>query len=345
MHDNCIVREQSSFSNHAAVPRQTGYQVFVHCYTQYSFRPDNKMDTLESLLRQAGELPSLPEAYIRVTELLETDSSTAIQIGEALQTDPALNARILKLINSAYFGLRNPVTSISQAVSLLGREQLQQVLVGSVLAGVFKDFEITDFPIRDFWQHCIKTAIISRHLAMQNARIIDHEALFTAGLLHDIGWLVIAKVNPGAYRVVTELAVTQGKDVIDVETEKLGVTHVEVGVALLEKWGIPGLITQCVKKHHNPDHIEPCAIESSIVYLANRLSRYELGEGDAAITEILSSMPTWEKTRCTEEQIAIACRLAEDQWMEVMESLGMVDLEIGDEPDEIFKFDTGLGRL
>ena len=79
-----------------------------------------------------------------------------------MQTDPALTARILKLINSAYYGLQNPVTSISQAVTLLGRHQLQQVLVGSVLAGVFKDFDITSFPLRDLWQHCIKTAIIAR---------------------------------------------------------------------------------------------------------------------------------------------------------------------------------------
>ncbi len=118
------------------------------------------MQMLEPLLKQAGELPSLPEVYIRVTELLETESSTGIKIGEAVQSDPALTARILKLINSAYYGLQNPVTSISQAVTLLGRQQLRQVLVGSVLASVFKDFDITEFPLRDFWQHSIKTAII-----------------------------------------------------------------------------------------------------------------------------------------------------------------------------------------
>ncbi len=231
------------------------------------------MNTLESLLNQAGELPSLPEAYIRVTELLDTDTSTAYQIGDALQSDPALNARILKLINSAYFGLRNPVTSVSQAVTLLGREQLQQVLLGSVLSDVFKNFDIDNFPLRDFWQHSIKTAIIARQLAMQNARIIDHEAFFTAGLLHDIGWLVIAKVNPGAYLVVIDLARASGRDVMEVEQEKLGVTHVDVGVALLQKWGIPGMIVQCLKKHHDSDHPAPCAVETSIVCLANKLSR------------------------------------------------------------------------
>ena len=303
------------------------------------------MNTLEALLKQAGELPSLPEAYIRVTELLDTEDSSAYQIGNALQTDPALNARILKLINSAYFGLRNPVTSIAQAVTLLGRDNLQQVLLGSVLSDVFKDFNIGDFPLRDFWQHSIKTAIIARQLAMQNARIIDHEAFFTAGLLHDIGWLVIAKVNASAYRVITDIARATHREVIDVEVDKLGVTHVDVGVALLQKWGIPGLIVQCVKKAHDPDHAEPFAIETSIVHLANCLSREQLYAGERPFPLLLDSLPIWETTKCTAEQIEIACGLAEDQWLDVMKSLGMGDLIISEEVEDQYRFHTRLGQL
>jgi putative nucleotidyltransferase with HDIG domain len=304
---------------------------------------------LEPLLKQAGQLPSLPEVYIRVTELLENESSTGMKIGEAVQSDPALTARILKMINSAYYGLQNPVTSIPQAVTLLGRQQLRQVLVGSVLAGVFKDFDVTAFPLHDFWQHSIKTAIIGRQLAMQNARVLDHEVFFTAGLLHDIGWLVIAKVNPGSYMQIIELAKSENKDMIQVETEKLGVTHIDVGVALLEKWGIPGLITECVRNHHDIDHIGPYAIESSIVFLANKLSRFDLNgddeEKEEAIASILSTIPNWEKSNCTAEQITIACRLADEQWLEVMESLGMVDLEIDDSLEDSFLFNTDLERL
>lgn len=299
------------------------------------------MFTLETLLKQAGELPSLPEAYIRVTELLEDEDSTAYQIGDAVQTDPAINSRILKLINSAYFGLRNPVTSISQAVTLLGRDNLQQVLVGSVLSQAFKDFEIDDFPLRDFWQHCIKTAIIARQLAMQNARIIDHEAFFTAGLLHDIGWLVIAKVNPGAYRVVSDIASSEKRDVMEVEREKLGITHVDVGVALLGNWRIPRLIVECVRSHHESDHTEPFEIEASIVFLANRLSRLALDDDEIDLEDILATISQWEQTRCTLEQVEIACRLAEEQWREVMESLGMLDLDLDDGIDDAYRFDTG----
>ena len=305
---------------------------------------------LDSLIKQAGELPSLPEIYVRVTELLESDSATAYKIGDVVQTDPAFTARILKLINSAYYGLQNPVTSVSQAVTLLGREQLRQVLLGSVLAGVFKEFEITSFPLRDFWKHSIKTGIIARQLAMQNASVIDHEAFFTSGLLHDIGWLVIAKVNPGSYLLANEIARAENKDVIQVEAEKLGVTHIEVGVALLENWGLPGLITECVRKHHDVDHVGNISIETSIVYVANRLSRIEFDdelatdEGDI-VAEALDGIPNWERSKCTAEQVAIACRLADDQWLEVMESLGMVDLNIDEGDEEQFLFNTDLERF
>ncbi|MCP4980585.1 MAG: HDOD domain-containing protein [Gammaproteobacteria bacterium] len=305
---------------------------------------------LETLIKQAGELPSLPEVYIRVTELLETENSTSIKIGEAVQSDPALTARILKLINSAFYGLQNPVTSISQAVTLLGRQQLKQVLVGTVLASVFKGFDITKFPLRDFWQHSIKTAIIGRQLAMQNARVIDHEAFFTAGLLHDIGWLVIAKVNPGSYLQIGAIASDENKEVVQVEYEKLGVTHIDVGVALLEKWGLPGLIIECIRKHHDIDHIGPYAIETSIVFLANQLSHFDLSdqgdvEEEEVFPKILSKVPNWEKSKCTAEQIAIACQLANEQWLEVMDSLGMDDLVIDDSVEETFLFNTDLDQL
>jgi putative nucleotidyltransferase with HDIG domain len=226
---------------------------------------------------------------------------------------------------------------------------LQQLLIGSVLSGVFKDFDLGAFPLRDFWQHSVKTAIIARQLAMQNARIIDHEAFFTAGLLHDIGWLVIAKVNPGSFIQITELAKAQNREIIDVEADKFGVTHIEVGVALLEKWGIPGLIIECVRKHHDSDHVEPYEIETSIVYMANQLSRIDLSneqfEAEDAIPEFLASLPNWEQSKCTPEQIIVACRLADEQWLEVMESLGMVDLDIDENDEETFLFKTDLGRI
>lgn len=289
------------------------------------------MHKLETLLEQSNELPSLPEIYIRVSELLEADDANAQQVAEAVQTDPALTARVLKTINSAYYGLPKQVSSISQAIALLGRQQIKQILMGTVLAGVFSDINIANFSMQEFWQHSIKTAIIARHLAMQNAHIIDHEAFFTAGLLHDVGRLVIAKVAADSLAEVDELVKSDGINVVQAEINKLGVTHIDVGVALMEKWDMPSLLTQCVEKHHDIDHVGPFAIDTSIVFLANRLSQHNLAKDEEEMQGILSTIPNWQQTKCSMEQIYMGCRLADDQWFEVMESLGMIDWGVGDQ--------------
>lgn len=288
------------------------------------------MHNLESLLEQSDNLPSLPEIYVRVSELLESDTSTAHQIGAAVQTDIALTTKLLKMINSAYYGVPNEVTSISQAVSLLGRQLLKEVLMGSVLSVVFSGMDIANFSVRDFWRHSIKTAIIARHLAMQNAHIIDHEAFFTAGLLHDTGRLILARVASDELAEIDGLMKVDGMDVVELETEKLGVSHTEVGAALMRKWGMPGMLTQCVEKHHEVEHLGPFAIDTGIVYLANKLSKHEPASDDDEMESILSTITNWDKTGCTLEQITIACQLADEQWLDVMESLGMDDLEIGE---------------
>jgi len=289
------------------------------------------MYDLETLLEQSQELPPLPEIYLKVSELLESENSNVQQVGEAVQTDPSLTARVLKMINSAYYGLSSEVSSISQAISLLGRQQIKQILMGSVLAGVFNDINVDSFPLNDFWQHSIKTAIIARHLAMQNVHVIDHEAFFTAGLLHDVGRLVIAQVAADELAEIDLLVKSDDVDIVELEAEILGVSHIEVGAALMRKWGMPSLLTQCLVKHHDVEHVGPFAVDTSIVYLANQLSHFGLANDEEEMLAILETIPNWQKTDCTAEQIEIACKLADDQWFEVMESLGMAERVVYDE--------------
>lgn len=280
------------------------------------------MHTLESLLEQSDNLPSLPEIYTRVSSLLDDEDSSAHDIGDAVQSDPTLTAKILKMINSAYFGLPNQVTTISQAVSLLGRALLKQTLMSSVLSEVFRDFNQKDFSMREFWQHSIKTAIIARHLAMQNASIIDHESFFTAGLLHDLGRLILAKVDAPCLLDVQSISEHSEEDITQIEITQIGVSHTQLGAALLQKWGMPSLFIQCALRHHDEEHLGPFAIDTSTVYLANKISNLE-NTDDESLTYFLSTITNWKDTRCTEEQILIASRLADEQCIEVMKNLSL----------------------
>ena len=109
--------------------------------------------TLEQLVGKGQELPSLPEIYLRVSEQLEDEATTVQQIGNTVQHDPAITSRVLKMVNSAYYGLPNQVSSVAQSVSLLGRERLRHILIGSVLRGVFSAQDNPAFSMQEFWQH------------------------------------------------------------------------------------------------------------------------------------------------------------------------------------------------
>lgn len=283
----------------------------------------NQMSRTQPPLVRVEELPALPEIYIKVTKLIDDISSTADQIGDIIQTDPSITIRILKLINSAYFGLTKPVTSITQTVTLLGNQRLKHILLGSVLERVFKDIDTDQFSMEAFWQHSIKTAIISRHLAMQNARIIDHDALFTAGLLHDIGRLVIVGTFADRLDEIEALKSDKNMGSAQAEREILGYDHTEVGEALLESWGLPYMLIQSVKNHHDIDHEGPFALASCIVYLSNQLSHNLPPQDEEEAQSILNQIQNWQQSKNTAEQVMIGWQLAEDQALSVMESFGM----------------------
>lgn len=286
---------------------------------------------LKTLLENTTELPSLPELYAQVAALIEDENSTAYDIGKAVQADPYLTTRVLKMINSAYYGIPTEVTSVAQAVNLLGRYLLKDILVGSMLSGMFDDVNSEHFSLNEFWQHSLKTAIIARHLAMQSIHIIDHEAFFTAGLLHDIGRLVMARIVPEQLAKIKQRTIELEGNEIQAEMEYLGLSHIDIGAALIKKWKLPSMISQCLVKHHDTEHIGPHAVDTCIVYLANQLSKHELATDEQAMQDILTGIPNWEQSNCPPDQILIACQLADEQWYELMESFGMIDQDTKDD--------------
>ena len=134
---------------------------------------------------------------------------------------------------------------------------------------------------------------------------------------------------------VRERAHSEHRDIVDVETEVLGISHVDVGMAMMQNWNLPGLLTKCIARHHEILHEGPYAIETGIVYLANQLSKYPIPEYEEEMEGVLAQIPNWKKTECTLDQIYVACQLADEQEHGVMESLGMVDMEIRDDADEL----------
>lgn len=284
--------------------------------------------TLEQLIGKGQDLPSLPEIYLRVSEQLEDESTTVQQIGDTVQNDPAITTRILKMVNSAYYGMPNEVASVSQAVSLLGRERLKHILIGSVLRGVFSEQDNPAFSMQVFWQHSIKTAIIARQLATQISSIQEPESMFTAGLLHDIGKLLLINKIPDRMLVAEEYMIQKRVDVLSAELSQVGVTHTAVGEALMDHWGLPQMLIECARNHHEVVHDGPNREATHLIYLANCLSTYVPPLDEEETQNILDDIENWDLGYATLEQVAFACQHADDMVFEVMESLGMIALEI-----------------
>ena len=285
--------------------------------------------TLDEVIGKGQELPSLPEIYLRVSEQLEDESVTVQRIGDTVQHDPAIATRVLKMVNSAYYGLTSQVSSVAQAVSLLGRERLRHILIGSVLRGVFSSGQNNPaFSMQVFWQHSIKTAIIARELARQVQQIDEPESMFTAGLLHDIGKLLLINKFPQRVLAAEEDMMRHRSDQLSAEFNQIGVTHTEVGQALMQQWGLPQLLIDCAACHHQSEHEGPNRHATHLVYLSNQLSHYVPPLDDDETRDILNDIENWNMSQLSFDQIASACQKADDMVFEVMDSLGMMTIEI-----------------
>lgn len=286
--------------------------------------------TLDELIGRGQELPSLPEIYLRVSEQLEDEKAGVNEIGATVQNDPAITTRVLKMVNSAYYGLPNQVSSVAQAVSLLGRERLKHILIGSVLRGVFSAQENPAFSMQEFWQHSIKTAIIARQLARELPTFEEPESLFTAGLLHDIGRLLLINKVPQQLLAAEEHVIRKRVDIVSAELAVIGMTHTAVGEALMQHWGLPQMLVDCTRYHHEVVHDGSHRRATHLVYLANQLSQYVPPLDDDETRNILDDIANWDFGDLSLAQIASACQYADDLVFDVMESLGMVAMEIGE---------------
>jgi putative nucleotidyltransferase with HDIG domain len=286
--------------------------------------------TLDQLVGEGQELPSLPAVFRRVSEQLDDHSYSLKQIGNTIQNDPAITTRILKLVNSSYYGLPGQVTSVTLAVNLLGRERCKHVLIGSVLDGVFEAGENPAFSIQAFWQHSIKTALIARQLADYTDGIEEPEAMFTAGLLHDIGKLLLIERFPEEMLAAEETMIRRRIDELSAELSQVGLTHTAVGEALMRHWGLPEILVECARYHHEAVHDGPNRRATHLVYLANCLSAYVPPLDDSETLAILNDIENWNMGQVSIDQIASACQVADDLVFEVMESLGMVPADIDD---------------
>src|SRR5688572_26632081 len=196
--------------------------------------------TIIERVKTCPRLPSLRSIETALKDLLNADNRFTTQISEVIRRDPSLTARLLRLVNSVYYGLTTPVNSIEEAVFYLGIRQIRQL---AVVTPVIEDFQklagATAFQWREFWQHCIATAF-PRHF---NAIYLDDDS-------------------------------EEGEDILERESRILGVDHTELGAIYLSQHQLPGVLAEVARHHHNPERCERSRELTAAVHIADLLVRY-----------------------------------------------------------------------
>ncbi len=215
--------------------------------------------------------PGMPGTAVKLLGLIDDPSMRVSQIEEILRHDPGLTANVLRLANSAYFGIPSKIGSIRQAVILLGLKRLIQMVIAACVSAIMdKPVPGYDLPPGELWRHSIAVSVAAEGL-VKELRIEASEEIFTAALLHDVGKLVLGEFVKDDFNKIAT-AVSEGVSFEMAETAVLGTNHAEVGAKILTCWSLPAEIIRAVQWHHDPEAVERTSAMLDIVHVANVIS-------------------------------------------------------------------------
>ena len=230
-------------------------------------------ETIKQMVSSLKSLPSLPSLYLEIMQELKSENSSMARVGKIISTDIGMSAKILQLVNSAFFGLPRQVSNPSQAAIYLGMDTIRALVLSVNIFSQFSDRELNDLGLRGLWKHSMIISAAAREIAaLENCaqNVIDFS--LTAGLLHDVGKLVLASNLPSEYAQVLKYATDMGINAEAAEREILSITHAEIGAYLLGLWGLQDPLVEAVCFHHYPSHAPHSAFSPlTVIHVANAL--------------------------------------------------------------------------
>ncbi len=229
----------------------------------------------DELVKMVDEVPAFPASVHKILDITSNTDCSPKELVAIIEHDPILTIKVLKLVNSAYFGLSREVTSVNHAVVYVGINTIKNVAISVATAGVLPDKNKAGLDMDAFWLHSLSVGVIGRLLAKKHAVPQTQQAnYFVAGLLHDIGKVLFAHFKPNDYKPVLDTKARVPAPLFKIERKMLDVTHSQLGGMLAEKWQLPPDLIKAIRNHHRIGKIsDPCDIEIAIS-AANKISHY-----------------------------------------------------------------------
>ncbi len=264
-------------------------------------------------VRGTPEIQSLPEIYIRLNRVIDDRRASSDEIGKVVMEDPGLTARLLRLVNSSLFSFPGEIDTISRAISLVGTQQLRDLTLATCVIEMFEDVPSSFVNMQTYWEHCLAVACCARLLA-EHCEEENVERCFVAGLLHDVGSIVLyLRGGRKLKRVLTRC--TKDKELLTTaERAVFGFDHAVAGKELLRLWGLPSVLQEAVEAHHVPSRAKMFPRVANITHISEILAdALEMGSnGERFVSPI--SEEAWLELGLSSDHLPLICQDLEQQW-------------------------------
>ena len=271
------------------------------------------------LIRDHVKLPSLPTMYVQINEAINRPNSSASDIAKVISKDTSLSASLLKIVNSTFYGFPSKIDTLSRAVTVVGTRQLTTLALGMNIISVFKKIPSDLIHMRSFWEHSLACGICARIIGSYK-KIPNTERVFVAGLLHDIGRLILYSYVPIHARNAL-IKARQDDDLLhNSEHEILGFDHSTIGGLLLKKWKLPVSLENSVKYHHSPQESKD-PLEPAIIHLADIMTN-AIGRGSSGERFVPALNPdAWRSLELSPNILSSTIKQMERQIEEIIQLL------------------------
>lgn len=247
-----IIRSVGSTHQYLTKPCQPE-QLKARLNQSFALRDLLSSATLREVVSRMKTVPSLPSLYTQVIAELQSPDTSMDKIGRTISRDMGMAARILQLVNSAFFGLRCHVSDPAQAVKLLGLDTIRALILSEGVFSQLESVRTKQFDMTEIWKHGLRAAVMAKEIAKQersDPRMADDA--FIAALLHDVGKVVLISAMTEVYEEILNEAKQRNIPLWQAETGKLGCSHADVGGYLMGSWGLPDPVVEAIAWHHRP---------------------------------------------------------------------------------------------